>query len=56
MTGSASREPRPLEAMREALHLFAREPHARPGQPATAAGDRGWFTRCRPLGRHRRGR
>ena len=26
----------PLEAMREAVHLFAREPHARPGQPAAA--------------------
>jgi len=26
----------PLEAMREAVYLFAREPHARPGQPATA--------------------
>ena len=25
----------PLEAMREAVYLFAREPHARPGQPAT---------------------
>jgi hypothetical protein len=24
----------PLEAMREAVHLFAREPHARPGHPA----------------------
>ena len=24
----------PLEAMREVVHLFAREPHARPGQPA----------------------
>jgi hypothetical protein len=24
---------RPLEAMRDALYLFAREPHARPGQP-----------------------
>jgi hypothetical protein len=26
----------PLEAMREAVHLFAREPDARPGQPAAA--------------------
>jgi hypothetical protein len=26
----------PLEAMREAVYLFAREPHARPGQPAAA--------------------
>lgn len=26
----------PLDAMREAVHLFAREPHARPGQPAAA--------------------
>jgi len=26
----------PLGAMREAVHLFAREPHARPGQPAPA--------------------
>lgn len=26
----------PLEAMREAVHLFARKPHARPGQPAAA--------------------
>ena len=26
----------PLEAMREAVHLFAREPHARPSQPAAA--------------------
>jgi hypothetical protein len=26
----------PLEAMREAVRLFAREPHARPGQPAAA--------------------
>lgn len=26
----------PLEAMREAVHLFGREPHARPGQPAAA--------------------
>lgn len=25
----------PLEAMREAVYMFAREPHARPGQPAT---------------------
>lgn len=25
---------RPLEAMRDALYLFAREPHARPGRPA----------------------
>ena len=25
----------PLEAMQEAVHLFAREPHARPGQPAS---------------------
>jgi hypothetical protein len=25
----------PLEAMRETVYLFAREPHARPGQPAT---------------------
>lgn len=26
----------PLEAMRESVHLFPREPHARPGQPAPA--------------------
>jgi hypothetical protein len=26
----------PLEAMRQAVYMFAREPHARPGQPATA--------------------
>ena len=38
MTGSASRETGPLEAMREAVYLFAREPHARPGEPATRPG------------------
>ena len=35
MTGSAPKEPSPLDAMREAAPLFARHPHARPGQPAT---------------------
>ena len=28
----------PLEAMREAVYLFAREPHARPGQPVARPG------------------
>ena len=31
----------PLEAMREAVPLFALEPHARPGQPAPRAGGHG---------------